>query len=273
MKFDILAENIIYTIEEGRFKKEEKFSNIEVNGEELQNLLNSGALDSHLENLANKARYSNLSAEQLKQIISEITEEIKISQPSSFEELKDSIQTVADSVYSDKGSKRKTLVDRLTKSVGNIILSPSLGVVSQGEIVRKSENKPESNNLKAHEIELINFINQSEEPTTYEQAVEHIAHNFAVETEDAEQIVKKIMASGAITREGDFLAVNDEYVASEEDKEPSSEEEIEKAIRKDNQDYEGDEEEYENPLSFDREVDDTYRKTRGSDSDYYDSNL
>jgi hypothetical protein len=252
MKFDILAESIITNLlNEGRLAKTSKYSNIQIDAAKLLNKLEEGDFHVLISSWANNARYANISEEKLTDLIKNISNEISEYQPSTYEELLQTISGVVDTVYENKGPNRKTLTSRLTKSIANLITHKEYGLVTVGE-PKKETNKEEK--VSEKEESALNFVNQSEEPSDYNEVLRHLTGTFGIEEDEAQEIINNLVNSGSLRKEGNSLIANNE------------EDHSARAL-----DFENEEED-EHPLNYAPDVEATYRRTIGSDEDYLSSN-
>lgn len=247
MKFDILAENILTSlIKEGRLAKNSKFANISVDSEKFAEKLNSGDFEVLIKAWAGSPRYSHLSENQIKEALRNVASEIAEYEPSSFEELNSTIESVIDDVYANKGPHRKTYTARLTKSISNLITHKEYGLVSLGQAPKSEENDYDLEGLSQVESAVLDFISNSDTLTT----IKDVENQFS----NGNDIVNSLIEKGFITRDGDVLVVSDsEHGAKLLD------------IKDDNE---------ENPLEADDDIGTSFsRSRRENDQDAYDSSM
>jgi hypothetical protein len=268
MNFDLLAEHIISTIEEGRPQKTEKYSSIVVDGEKLKQMLESGDLDSAIESLSNNPRYANLAPEKIKEILTNISNEIEEYQPTSFDELKSTFESAIYNAYAHMGPRRKTFVDRLTRSLGNVVLKAD-GVVSKGEETTKASSREENildTELTEIESSLFDYIRNADSETTTEEAIRYVTGNFQLEEEDAVDTINSLINKGVLTNEDGILVPKEETTSStaieDEDIENDDEDSFANYSRG-----------AEDAFKHAPEVERNYRSTRSGDEDFFDSNL
>ena len=179
MRFNVLAESIISDmLSEGRMSKVSKYSSIGVDTEKMLEKLNAGDFDIILKSWVGSPRYAGLTEEEIRSIVSGVVSNITENNPSSFDELSDSIMSVVDRAYQDKGPRRKTYNERLTKAIRNLILHKEYELIKNGEsnsIDTSSESEEMSDDQKpvfdiegltSIESAVYEFIKQADNPTS-----------------------------------------------------------------------------------------------------------
>ena len=243
MKFDILAESIISSLlEEGRLAKSSKFAHISVDGDKLAEKLNAGDFEILTKGWAGNPRYASLSEEEIKDVIQNVASGITESQPSSFDELRSSVESVVDNVYANKGPNRKTYNARLTKAIVNLITHKEYDLVSIGEAPRTEEDEYDVEGLSQVESAVLDFITQAEEPTN----IKDVETQFA----NGSTIVDSLVEKGFVNRDGDMLTASGEDGSG-------------KLLDIDDEDE-------ENPLDAEPEVARAFKSTMGNTREYED---
>jgi len=247
MKFDILAESILSSlVNEGRLAKKSKYANISVDVDKLTEKLNAGDFEVLIKAWAGSRRYSHLSEDQIKDVIKNVASEIAEYQPSSFEELNSTIESVVDNVYANKGPHRKTYNARLTKSISNLITHKEYGLVSMVEAPRAEENDYDLEGLTQVESAILEFISNSDTPTNVKEVNMHFSN--------ADDIIDSLIQKGFITRDGDVLTASSKAGSA-------------RLLDTDNNDR-------ENPLDADEDIRTSFsRSMRQRDQDEYDSSM
>lgn len=216
MNFDTLAESIISSltvVEEGRLKKDYKYSNISVNADKLLSKLHAGDFEPLIKSWSDHSRYGSLTQQQVTDVIDKVGQEIKEMEPASYSELRGAIQAVADEAYRDKGPRRKTFIERLTKAISNLITHKEYDLVSVGtgtptlEVDDQAEE--EGSEMSKLETAIYNFVDQSETPTTAQE----IEAQFPASQDTVEAMVSK----GLLNKQGDAFVSGDK---TSEDQEP-----------------------------------------------------
>ena len=242
MKFDILVENIIKDlVTEGRTPKSLKYANIRVDSDKMLEKLNAGDFDIILQSWEGTPRYGNLSKETLKDVVAKVAENIKEMEPNSFSELRDNIESVVDQFYINKGPKRKTYDERLTKAVTNLILHKEYELVSSAEPTISHEEEEEKShdieNLSNIESAVYEFVSKADGPTT-EQEIE-------AQFPQSKTIVDSLIEKGFLEKFDDKITAKEKGV----DEVPLLDIE--------------DEDEEEDPLNIDSDITSTFKNTFG----------
>jgi hypothetical protein len=248
MRFNVLAESIINDmVSEGRMSKVSKYSSIGVDAEKMLEKLNAGDFDIILKSWVGSPRYAGLTEEEIRNIVSGVVSNIAETNPSSFDELSDSIMNVVDKAYQDKGPRRKTYDDRLTKAIRNLILHKEYDLIKTGDsnsIDTSSESEEMSDEQKptfdiegltSIESAVYEFIKQADNPTS----ISELSETF----DDPEGITASLLQKGLIKKEGsNFVASEDSDMTN---------------ILDTDDDFE------ENPLEADSDVASTFKDTFG----------
>lgn len=210
MKFDILVENIINDLlAEGRMAKTAKYANIRVDSDKMLQKLNDGDFDIIIKSWSGNPRYANLSEETLKEVVRKVGENIKEMEPSSFSELRGNIESIVDEFYVNKGPKRKTYDERLTKAVTNLILHKEYDLISMGEPTiqpqteeGEQKEKYDIENLSSTESAIYEFVSKADEPTS----VQEVENQFPQSSE----IVNSLIEKGFLERVGNNLVAKEQ---------------------------------------------------------------
>jgi hypothetical protein len=202
MKFDNLANNIISEmLEEGRTAKNLKYANISIDSDKMLEKLNSGDFDVIVNSWSGSPRYANLSEDSIKQLLSSVVEGIKTRNPSDFDELRNAVNMSVDSVYQNKGDRRKTYTDRMTKAVVNLILHDEYNLVVPGENTSDmpEEEEGESEEMTSLESAIYEFVKQSD--------VETSLSDVEAQFNDSKEVVDSLIKKGLLKKEGNTLSV------------------------------------------------------------------
>lgn len=190
MKFDILVENHLKMLSEAGVSRSSKFSNIEIDADRLLEKLNAGDFDILITTWANNKKYGNISEEKIKEVISKLAEDIKTYDISSFEDLKDTIDSIADDVYSDKGFRRQSFVSRLTSSIAGLVMHKEYELVNVKQPEQKRQEEDELTGLTEVENAVVDYLEHSEEP----QTIEDLDKQFS----GADSIVDSLTQKGVV---------------------------------------------------------------------------
>jgi hypothetical protein len=247
MQFDILVETFISNlIEEGRTSNISKYSSINIDADKMSSKLAAGDFDILIKSWAGSPRYASLSEEQLKQVMTDVTTEITEMQPRSFDDLRDSVYRVVDKMYENKGARRKTYDERLTKAITNLILHKEYDLVSTGEssgedydndIEGEDESSFDSENLTEIESAIYEFVKQADSPTSMAEVEAQFANS--------KDIVDSLIKKGFLNKEGSMLSVKEDG----DDYTP--------ILDRDEDDF------AENPLEADEDITSTFKSTFG----------
>jgi hypothetical protein len=248
MRFNVLAESIISDmLSEGRMSKVSKYSSIGVDSEKMLEKFKAGDFDIILKSWVGSPRYAGLTEEEIRNILSGVISSITERNPSSFDELSDSIMSVVDNAYQDKGPRRKTYNERLTKAIRNLILHKEYDLIKTGESTsiddsleseeESDEQKPtfDIEGLSQIESAVYEFIKQADNPTS----ISELSETF----DDPESVTNSLIQKGLIKREGsNFVTAEDSDMTN---------------ILDTDDDFEG------NPLEADSDVASTFKDTFG----------
>lgn len=206
MKFDILVENIIKDlVNEGRTPKSSKYANIKVDADKMLQKLNDGDFDVFIKSWSGSPRYANLDEETLKRAIQQSAENIKEMEPNSFSELRDNIMNIVDSFYENKGPKRKTYDERLTKAITNLILHKEYELVSMTEPVPTAQEEEERTmdleNLTKIESAIYEFVSRADGPSTMEE--------IEAQFPQSDTIVDSLVEKGFLERMGNTVVAKE----------------------------------------------------------------
>ncbi len=247
MQFDTLVETFISNlIEEGRTSNISKYSSINIDADKMSNKFAAGDFDILIKSWAGSPRYASLSEEQLKQVMSDVTAEITEMQPRSFDDLRDSVYRVVDKMYENKGARRKTYDERLTKAITNLILHKEYDLVSTGEssgedygndIEGEDESSFDSENLTEIESAIYEFVKQADSPTSMAEVEAQFANS--------KDIVDSLIKKGILSKDGSMLSVKEDG----DDYTP--------ILDRDEDDF------TENPLEADEDIASTFKNTFG----------
>lgn len=247
MKFDNLVESFINgLVNEGRTSNISKYSYINVDADKMLNKLHSGDFDILIKSWAGSPRYAGLSEEELNDVMADVTSEISEMKPDSFDDLRSTIFNAVDKVYQNKGARRKTYDERLTKAITNLIIHKEYGLIStekpedyeeDGQGKEKAEYDIEG--LSPAESDIYEFIKQADEPTS---TVE-IQQQFP----NSQDIVDSLISKGFIEKEGNIFSVKEKEGAD--------------LTMEPEEDFE------ENPLEADEDVASTFKSTFGRNNE------
>lgn len=242
MKFDILAESIINSINEGRLSKTEKYSGgIEFNSDKFKELVASKALDGLIETqVLSQKGFAGLSKEKVDEILTKVADDFSVNPPESFDDFKNDLTSIVDDFFRERGPRRAIYVGRLAKSLGNVILSNTADVVtvgsrtekSGGEHVSSSQGTSEGKDL---ETSIINYIYASDVPTSKEDVANFVAHTFQKEEEDAQKIVNSLISSGVLEVDENGMVTAKEETSDVSDEEEFSTDDEEKISAREQQ--------------------------------------
>jgi hypothetical protein len=124
IKFDILCEKITSEyLQEGRTKKTDRYSNIEIDASAFENKLNQGELDELVKVWSSKSWMGGLPEENLKNILTSISSSLKETPASSYTDL---IGTIESEV--SKATNRKDLRVKVTRVIANLLTDPGYGL-------------------------------------------------------------------------------------------------------------------------------------------------
>jgi hypothetical protein len=190
MNFNTLVENYLVDLEEGRMQKSDKFSNFEIDTQTLNDKLENGSFDVIITAWSNHSKYGNITTEQLKNVIREVSNNVEEYGISTYEDLKSTVENITDNVYENKGIKRKTLVDRLTKAVINLIFHKEYDLVNLNVTPVRQDSEDELTGLTEVENAVVDYIEHSEEPVT----LDVLNRNFS----GADSIVDTLTQKGIV---------------------------------------------------------------------------
>jgi hypothetical protein len=202
MKFDTLIENYLNVFSEAYVNRSSKYSNIEIDTEKMLEKLNAGDFDILLSTWANNPKYGNISEDVIKKLITDLASDINNYEISSFDDLKETIDSLADSIYENKGIRRQSYVERLTNSIASLVMHKEYELVTAKE---PRVEKPEEDSLTGlTEVEngVVDYIEHSEDPVT----IEDLNKNFSNAQDILDSLVNKkivfIGNDGIITLSG-----------------------------------------------------------------------
>jgi len=210
MNFNTLVESYLTSIEEGRKLKSDKFSNFEIDTQKLNEMLDNGSFDVFLTAWADHAKYGNVSVEQIKDSIRKVSSEVEEYGIDTYADLKSTVERVTDSVYEDKGMGRKTLVDRLTKAIINLIFHKEYNLVNL-DVVSQSRPEPEDEMTGLSEVEnaVVEYIDHSEEPVTLDILNKHFSGANTIIDSLVEKKIVSVNPDGVITLVGNLSGLED----------------------------------------------------------------
>ena len=203
MKFDTLANDIISEmLEEGRTAKNLKYANISIDADKMLEKLNSGDFDVIVNSWSGSPRYANLSEDSIKQLLSSVVESIKTRNPSDFDELRNAVNMSVDSVYKNKGDRRKTYTDRMTKAVVNLILHDEYKLVAPGDSTSDMSEEGESDDMTSLESAIYEFVKQSDVETTLS--------DVEAQFNGSKEVVDSLIKKGFLQKQGNTLSVKED---------------------------------------------------------------
>lgn len=187
MKFDTLVENYLNIFSEAYVNRSSKYSNIEIDANKLIEKLNSGDFDILISSWANNIKYGNVSEEVIKGLINSLAKDIETYEISSFDDLKDTIDSLADDVYANKGMRRQSYVQRLTNSVAGLIMHKEYGLVTAREPRIEKPEEDALTGLTEVENGVVDYIQQAEEPLT----VDDLSKQFSNAQDIVDSLINK----------------------------------------------------------------------------------
>jgi len=242
MKFDILVEQHLKLLSEAGVSRSSKFSNIEIDADRLLEKLNAGDFDILINSWANNKKYGNVSEENIKQVIAKLAEDIKTYEISNFEDLKDTVESITDDIYSDKGFRRQSFVARLSSSIAGLVMHKEYELVSVLPPKQERQEEDALTGLTEVENAVVDYIDHSEEPVTLEILNKHFS--------GADSIIDTLAQKG-------IVAVNTQGIITLVNRTP-----------------EGELKDKENPLDADEDIRTSFsRSMRQRDQDAYDSSM
>jgi hypothetical protein len=235
MKFDILVEQHLKILSEAGVSRSSKFSNIEINSDRLLEKLNAGDFDILITSWANNKKYGNVSEENIKQVITKLAEDIKTYEISSFEELKDTVESIVNDIYADKGFRRHSFVHRLTNSIASLVMHKEYDLVTVHPPEKERQEEDALTGLTEVENAVVDYIEHSEEPVTLDILNQHFS--------GADSIIETLAGKGVV-------AVNTQGI-----------------ITVVSRTFEGELKSKENPLDADEDVRSSFSRTMGRNTD------
>lgn len=224
IKFDILCEKITSElVQEGRTRKTERYSNIEIDASAFENKLKAGELDELVKVWSSKSWMGGLPEEKLKSILTDLAKDLTDSPATSYSDL---IGTIESQV--SNATNRKDLRVKITRVIANLLTDEAYGLtkisaapvskeitqtVSRAEQARKESEKPET--LTPLEQRIYDRIANTEDK---QESANVIRQEFAEDPdtedmtdEDVRQIIVSLVDKNKIKREGNTLtAIEDE---------------------------------------------------------------
>jgi hypothetical protein len=123
-KFNILCEKITSNLlQEGRTRKSEKYSNIEIDSSAFNEKLKQGDLDELIKVWSSKSWMGGLPEDKLKDILNNISDQLLETPPSAYTDL---IGTVESKV--SEATNRKDLRVKITRVITNLLTDESYGL-------------------------------------------------------------------------------------------------------------------------------------------------
>jgi hypothetical protein len=235
MKFDILVEQHLKLLSEAGVSRSSKFSNIEIDTDRLLEKLNAGDFDILITSWANNKKYGNVSEDDIKQVITKLAEDIKTYEISNFEDLKDTVESIADDIYSDKGFRRQSFVGRLSSSIAGLVMHKEYNLVSVLPPKQERQEADALTGLTEVENAVVDYIERSEEPVT----LDILNKQFS----GADSIIETLAEKGVV-------AVNPQGIITV----------VSRA-------FEGELKSKENPLDADEDVRTSFSRTMGRNTD------
>jgi hypothetical protein len=199
MKFDILVEQHLKILSEAGVSRTSKYSNIHINADRLLEKLEAGDFDILITSWANNKKYGNVSEENIKEVITKLVDDIKTYEISSFEDLKDTIESIADGIYSDKGFRRQSFVHRLTNSIAGLVMHKEYDLVSVLPPKQEGQEEDALTGLTEVENAVVDYIEHSEEPVTLDILNKHFSGADSIVETLAEKGIVAVNPQGIIT--------------------------------------------------------------------------
>ena len=256
IKFDILCEKITSElIKEGRTKKTDRYSNIEIDASAFENKLNAGDLDELVKVWSSKSWMGGLSEDKLKGILSDLAKELTDTPATSYSDLIGSIESQV-----SKATNRKDLRVKITRVIANLLTDESYGLtkisaapvskeitqtVSRAAQARKEAETTE--NLTPLEQRIYDRIagteDKQESANVIRQELSEDPDTEDMSDEDVRQVILSLVEKNKIKREGNTLTVI-------EDEESTIGTPV----------LDIDDEDEINPFDYDRDVESAYRE-------------
>jgi hypothetical protein len=215
-KFNLLVENILTDLNEGRIPKSAQYSNIEIDASSFASKLEAGDMNEFIEAWSSKKWLGGLSQERIKDILKNIADDLTEYPPRSFTELWSQIETkVRDAIPT-----RKDLVEKITRQISNLLTNPAFGLTKTVEAPAATEHegeKEETSKTVTDESELsevaektLEYIRQAEEPSEESDVVKYITSSFGKEENEANDVIKELIAKKLVEKQGNTLVAKEE---------------------------------------------------------------
>jgi hypothetical protein len=257
IKFDILCEKFTSElVKEGRTRKTDRYSNIEIDASSFENKLKAGDLDELVKVWSTKSWMGGLPEDKLKSILTDLAKDLTDNPASSYTDL---IGTIENQV--SKATNRKDLRVKITRVVANLLTDDAYGLtkisaapatkeitqtVSRAAQARKEIEKDQES-LSPIEQRIYDRISNTEDKQESANVIrQELAEDPDTEDmtdEEIRQVILSLVDKNKIKREGNILtAVEDEKTT------------VGTPI------LDIDDEEDTNPFEYDRDVESAYRE-------------
>lgn len=268
IKFDILCEKITSElIKEGRTRKTDRYSNIEIDASAFENKLKAGELDELVKVWSSKSWMGGLPEDKLKSVLTDLAKNLTDTPATSYSDL---IGTIESEV--GKITNRKDLKVKITRVISNLLTDDAYGLtkitaapatkevtqtVSRAAEARKESEKPESLTPLEQRIydRIANTDDKQESANVIRQELSEDPDTEDMTDDQIRDVILSLVNKNKIKRTGNTLT------AIEDD-----ESTIGTSI------LDIDDEEEVNPFDYDRDVENAYReamKEREAVSDNY----
>ena len=254
-KFNILFEHITSVLKEGRTKKTDQYSNIEIDASSFENKLKAGDLDELVKVWSSKTWMGGLPEEKLKSILTDLAKELTDSPASSYTDL---IGTIENQV--GKATNRKDLKVKITRVIANLLTDDSYGLtkisaapvskeitqtVSRAAQARKEVEKDQET-LTPMEQRIFDRVDGTEDKQESANVIrQELAEDPDTEDmtdEEIRSVILSLVEKGKIKREGNTLSIpKEKQTASVSILDIDDEEEV-------------------NPFDYDSDVESAYRE-------------
>lgn len=257
IKFDILCEKITSELlQEGRTKKTDRYSNIEIDATAFENKLKSGDLDELVKVWSSKSWMGGLPEDKLKSVLTDLAKNLTDTPATSYSDL---IGTIESQV--SKITNRKDLRVKITRVISNLLTDDAYGLTkitaapATKEVTQTVSKAAQSRQEFEKDQEALSPIEQriydriantedkQESANVIRQELAEDPDTEDMTDEEIRQVILSLVEKNKIKREGNTLtAIEDEKST------------IGTPI------LDIDDEEDVNPLEYDRDVEDAYRE-------------
>lgn len=223
-KFNILCEKITSNfLQEGRTRKTEKYSNIEIDASAFNEKLKQGELDELIKVWSSKSWMGGLPEEKLKNILTGISDQLLESPPNAYTDL---IGTVESKV--SEATNRKDLRVKITRVITNLLTDEGYGLtkitataapkeitqtVSRAEQSRKEFEK-DQDSLSSIEQRIYDRVagtdDGQESANVIRQELAEDPDTEDMTDEQIKEVIISLVEKGKLKREGNTLSIPEE---------------------------------------------------------------